>query len=191
MNHIKKLSQNIKVIAQINDKNKIPFLKRANADIVLSSDDYTSFMSIANILEPSSAQAINALIDISSNNIEALLQFATVRGIGLTIVGPEQPLVKGIVDSVNQYHKLLNKVRPIINDGGYLISINNALFQSGKAHNDVLSNLCEDGYLRIEDRLSIPEDCVGDSTSFLKQLPTDPSPYNHATKITVLKVKRK
>lgn len=38
-------------------------------------------------------------IDISSNNIDALLQFATVRGIGLTIVGPEQPLVKGIVDS--------------------------------------------------------------------------------------------
>jgi voltage-gated potassium channel len=65
---IKKLSNNIKVIAQINDKNKIPFLKRANADIVLSTDDYTSFMAIANILEPVSAQAINAFIDISSNN---------------------------------------------------------------------------------------------------------------------------
>ena len=41
-------------------------------------------------------------IDISSNNIDALLQFATVRGIGLTIVGPEQPLVKGIVDSFEE-----------------------------------------------------------------------------------------
>jgi phosphoribosylamine---glycine ligase len=38
-------------------------------------------------------------IDISPENINALLHFATVTGIGLTIVGPEQPLVKGIVDS--------------------------------------------------------------------------------------------
>ena len=65
---IKKMSSNIKVIAQINDKNKIPFLKRANADIVLSTDDYTSFMAISNIVEPGSAQAISTLLDISSNN---------------------------------------------------------------------------------------------------------------------------
>jgi phosphoribosylamine---glycine ligase len=37
-------------------------------------------------------------IDISPNNIQALLKFATINGIGLTVVGPEQPLVKGIVD---------------------------------------------------------------------------------------------
>lgn len=41
-------------------------------------------------------------IDIPSDNIDALLQFATVTGIGLTIVGPEQPLVKGIVDSFEE-----------------------------------------------------------------------------------------
>ncbi len=38
-------------------------------------------------------------IDILPENIDALLQFATVTGVGLTIVGPEQPLVKGIVDT--------------------------------------------------------------------------------------------
>jgi phosphoribosylamine---glycine ligase len=38
-------------------------------------------------------------IDIYPENINALLQFATVTGIGLTIVGPEQPLVQGIVDN--------------------------------------------------------------------------------------------
>ena len=41
-------------------------------------------------------------IDISPDNIDALLQFATVTGIGLTIVGPEQPLVKGLVDSFEE-----------------------------------------------------------------------------------------
>ena len=41
-------------------------------------------------------------IDIPSDNIDALLQFATVTGIGLTIVGPEQPLVKGLVDSFEE-----------------------------------------------------------------------------------------
>ena len=38
-------------------------------------------------------------IKIPADNVNALLQFATVTGIGLTVVGPEQPLVKGIVDS--------------------------------------------------------------------------------------------
>ena len=41
-------------------------------------------------------------IDIPSDNVDALLQFATVTGIGLNIVGPEQPLVKGLVDSFEE-----------------------------------------------------------------------------------------
>ncbi len=65
---LKKLSNKIKVIAQMNDKNKIHFLKRANADAILSGDDYTSFMAISNIVEPSSAYVINSLIDASSDN---------------------------------------------------------------------------------------------------------------------------
>ena len=41
-------------------------------------------------------------IDIPSDNVDALLQFAAVTGIGLTVVGPEQPLVKGLVDSFEE-----------------------------------------------------------------------------------------
>ena len=41
-------------------------------------------------------------IEIPADNVNALLQFATVTGIGLTVVGPEQPLVKGIVDSFEE-----------------------------------------------------------------------------------------
>src|SRR3984893_5698268 len=37
-------------------------------------------------------------VDIAAENIEALLQFAIDEDIGLTIIGPEVPLVAGIVD---------------------------------------------------------------------------------------------
>jgi len=41
-------------------------------------------------------------IEIPADNVNGLLQFATVTGISLTVVGPEQPLVKGIVDSFEE-----------------------------------------------------------------------------------------
>ena len=41
-------------------------------------------------------------VDIPADNIDGLRQFALVTGIGLTIVGPEQPLVKGIVDDFEE-----------------------------------------------------------------------------------------
>ena len=37
-------------------------------------------------------------IPIAADDIEGLLQFALNKEIGLTVVGPEQPLVMGIVD---------------------------------------------------------------------------------------------
>ncbi len=37
-------------------------------------------------------------VDISANDLEALRDFAKKEGIDLTVVGPEEPLVKGIVD---------------------------------------------------------------------------------------------
>jgi phosphoribosylamine--glycine ligase len=38
------------------------------------------------------------LVPMSADDLEGLLRFATVQGIGLTVVGPEIPLVAGIVD---------------------------------------------------------------------------------------------
>jgi len=37
-------------------------------------------------------------VDIAADNIEGLLRFALEKSIDLTIVGPEDPLVLGIVD---------------------------------------------------------------------------------------------
>lgn len=41
-------------------------------------------------------------VDISATDIDGLLQFAKDKQIGLTIVGPEAPLVIGVVDAFNQ-----------------------------------------------------------------------------------------
>jgi len=37
-------------------------------------------------------------VAISANDLDGLLNFAREKGVGLTIVGPEDPLVNGIVD---------------------------------------------------------------------------------------------
>ncbi len=98
---------------------------------------------------------------------------------------------KGIIDIAKNYKKIINKVRPIIADGGYLVTISNALFQSGQDHYTELEELCKDGYLSIVETIPVPGDCVGDPIELMKCLPADPAPYNHSTKITILKVKKK
>ena len=98
---------------------------------------------------------------------------------------------KGIIDIVNNFHRLINKVRPIIAHNGFLVSINNALFQSGEDHHAVLKELCKDGYLSIEDIIPVPSDCAPPLEDHHTPPISDPAPYNSSTKITVLRVKKK
>ncbi|MFN7928422.1 MAG: class I SAM-dependent methyltransferase [Blastocatellia bacterium] len=96
---------------------------------------------------------------------------------------------KGVVDLASSYTRVINKVRPLINDGGYLVAINNALFYSGADYLRELEALCADGYLTIAEMIPVPDDFVGNA-----QPPAaiaDPAPFNHSTKIVVLKVRRK
>jgi 23S rRNA (cytosine1962-C5)-methyltransferase len=95
---------------------------------------------------------------------------------------------KGKVDQVNESARVINKVRPLINDGGILIAINNALFVSGKDYMDTLEGLCKDGYLKIRELIPVPDDFIGNAVN---QPITDPAPFNHSTKIAILDVKRK
>ncbi len=106
---------------------------------------------------------------------------------------------KGVVDVEHNFARLINKVRPLINGGGSLVAINNGLYVSGADYLATLEGLCADGYLTIEELIAVPPDCTGlpnattDTTTDTTkaQRLTDPAPFNHATKIAVLRVRRK
>lgn len=98
---------------------------------------------------------------------------------------------RGVVDLAQSYTRLINKVRPLINHEGYLVAINNALFFSGGAYLKEIESLCADGYLTIEELIPVPLDSLGDSRIEPAALAADPAPFNHSTKIVVLKVRRK
>ena len=96
---------------------------------------------------------------------------------------------KGRVDLENESTRLVNKVRPLINDGGWLVAINNALYVSGRDYMSSLEELCKDGYLNIRELIPVPEEFIGYET--VGKPITDPAPFNHSTKIAILDVKRK
>lgn len=96
---------------------------------------------------------------------------------------------RGRVDQERESARLINKVRPLINDGGTLVAINNALYVSGREYMRTLEGLCADGYLKIRELIPAPEDFVGYRP--VGQPITDPAPFNHSTKIAILDVKRK
>jgi 23S rRNA (cytosine1962-C5)-methyltransferase len=95
---------------------------------------------------------------------------------------------KGKIDQVNESARVINKVRPLINNGGILIAINNALFVSGKAYMQTLEELCKDGYLKIRELIPVPDDFIG---NMVNKPITDPAPFNHSTKIAILDVRKK
>jgi 23S rRNA (cytosine1962-C5)-methyltransferase len=87
--------------------------------------------------------------------------------------------------------RLINKVRPLVNDGGWLVTVNNSLYVSGRQYLSALEALCADGYLSIETLVPVPEDFTGFPETRKDEPVTDPGPFNHSTKIAVLKLKRK
>ncbi|MBL8090045.1 MAG: class I SAM-dependent methyltransferase [Anaerolineales bacterium] len=96
---------------------------------------------------------------------------------------------KGKVDLEHESVRLINKVRPLINDGGYLISINNGVYVSGSDYMKILETICKDGYLRIRELIPVSESFIGYNK--VGKPITDPNPFNHSTKIAILDVKRK
>ena len=97
----------------------------------------------------------------------------------------------GTVDLAENSTRLINKVRPLINDGGSLVAINNALFLSGADYMRSLEDLCRDEFLEIEGRIPVPEDITGTAQTRMDEPPADPAPFNHPTKIALLRVRRK
>jgi 23S rRNA (cytosine1962-C5)-methyltransferase len=97
---------------------------------------------------------------------------------------------KGRVDLENDPARLINKVRPLVKSGGWLAVINNALFVSGADFMEILDSLCADGYISIEGLIPVPDDFLGaPPEAGVAGHPTDPAPFNHPTKIAILRIK--
>ena len=96
----------------------------------------------------------------------------------------------GRVDLQHAYHRLINKVRPLVAHGGYLVAVNNALFLSGQAYVEMLRSLGDETYLRLEALIPVPEDVTGYAETRVSAPPADPTPFNHPTKIAILRVQR-
>lgn len=99
--------------------------------------------------------------------------------------------VKGIVDLEYNPLSLINKVRPLVTDGGYLVVVNNSLFLPGKDFLSGIDGLCDDVYLKRETILPVPEDFIGPDPDYLKAYAVSPEPFNHPTKIVILRIARK
>jgi 23S rRNA (cytosine1962-C5)-methyltransferase len=97
----------------------------------------------------------------------------------------------GRVDLVGDSARLINKVRPLVRGGGRLIAVNNALFTSGEEYVRVLEGLGADGYLALEEIIPVSEDVAGYPATRLSFPPANPAPFNHPTKIVVLRIKSK
>ncbi len=98
---------------------------------------------------------------------------------------------KGRVDLQANALQVLNRVRPLIAHDGTLAFVNNAVFLSGAEHLASLEALCGDGYLSLEQIVPTPEDTAGYPSTRVGTPAVDPSPFNHSTKMVILRVKRK
>jgi len=97
----------------------------------------------------------------------------------------------GKVDLNNQTTRLVNKIRPVVAHEGFLVVINNALFLPGESFMAELEALCQSPYISFEQIIPIPPDITGYPDTIVDHPPANPAPFNHPTKIAILKVFRK
>jgi len=97
----------------------------------------------------------------------------------------------GKVDLEGGMTRLINKVRPLIAHEGILVVVNNALYVSGETYIAELDALCESPYLEFEGIIPIPPDVTGYPETVVDAPPVDPAPFNHPTKIALLRAFRK
>ena len=98
---------------------------------------------------------------------------------------------QGTVDLLHNWLRLINKVRPLVAHEGKLIVINNALYLPGSAVMQTLEALECTGFVQRERLIPVPEDITGYPQTVQEHPPVDPSPFNHPTKIAVLRITRK
>ena len=98
---------------------------------------------------------------------------------------------KGTIDLSKNTTRLINKIRPLVCHGGNIVAINNALYVSGQSYIKELEVLCIDGYVEIEEIIPVPDDVTGFEHTRIIPPITNPAPFNHSTKIAVLRIRHK
>lgn len=97
---------------------------------------------------------------------------------------------QGRVDLEADMPRVVNKVRPLVAHQGWLVLINNGVFVSGVDFMKTLDQVCDGGYATVEALVPAPSDVVGLAPAE-RALPADPTPFNHSTKMAVLRLTRK
>jgi 23S rRNA (cytosine1962-C5)-methyltransferase len=162
------------------------------ANRVVQTDRNGQFLNLAKDSHSLNGFSIHKQDFIAQDFFPTVAKFkSTKQSFDCVIIDPPffSTTSKGKVDLENDSTRLINKIRPLINDGGILIAINNALFVSGGEYMQSLEALCKDGYLSIRELISVPEDFIGYNP--VSKPITDPAPFNHSTKIAILDVRRK
>jgi 23S rRNA (cytosine1962-C5)-methyltransferase len=98
---------------------------------------------------------------------------------------------QGRVDLEADMLRVVNKVRPLVANEGALVMLNNGVFVSGAAFDQTLNAICADGYATVEQRLMAPDDFAGYPNTRQGTLPSDPAPWNHSTKVAIVRLRRK
>jgi len=97
----------------------------------------------------------------------------------------------GAVDLQSANISLINKARPLVAHEGRMVVINNSLFVPGSQVIDEISQMSQSGYLSLDQIIEIPPDITGYPSSIRNAPPADPTPFNHPTKISILRITRK
>ncbi|MDD3155162.1 MAG: class I SAM-dependent methyltransferase [Victivallaceae bacterium] len=98
---------------------------------------------------------------------------------------------QGTVDLVHAPVAVINKVRPLVADGGVLVVVNNALFLSGKKFLEEVDAICDGIWLRRGRTIPVPEDYLGFNPEAGRCFSVDPQPFTHSTKMILLHVRRR
>lgn len=162
------------------------------ANCVIQTDRNRQFLNLAKDSYSLNGFPIHKSDFIAQDFFPAVARFkGTKQYFDCVIIDPPffSTTFKGKVDLEGNSSRLINKVRPLIHNGGYLVAINNALYVSGREYMQTLEDLCKDGYLSLQEIIPVPEDFIGHDRIGMPI--TDPVPFNHSTKIAILKVKRK
>lgn len=168
--------------------------RAGGATRVLHTDLNRRFLNVAK-----ASYALNGF-PVDRRDFQARDFFSFVRGLKLRderfdLVVLDPPFFSttkgGTVDLNRNVTKLINKVRPLVRDGGRLVVVNNSLFVSGEAFMRDLETLCTGGWMTIERTIPVPPDVTGYPSTRRRDPITDPAPFDHSTKIVVLRVRHK